>query len=85
VSLAIEIGELLEHFQWRTEDEVGAYLDDPKNLERVEEEVADVLIYSLLLAHGLGADVPEIVRRKIRRNARKYPEETYRGRAHVGE
>ena len=83
VSLAIEVGELLEHFQWRRDDEVQAYLDDPKTIARVEEEVADVLIYALLLAHGLGSDVPEIIRRKIRRNSRKYPVEKYRGRAHV--
>jgi NTP pyrophosphatase (non-canonical NTP hydrolase) len=85
VSLAIEIGELLEHVQWRTDEEIRRYLENRENRTALEEELADVLIYALLLAHDLGSDVKEIVRDKIRKNELKYPADRYRGRAHLDE
>ena len=70
-SIAIEAGELLECYQW----------SNNPDLEKVEEELADVLNYCLQLASKLGMDPLEIVRKKMLLNAKKYPVEKSRGRS----
>lgn len=70
-SIAIEAGELVECYQW-----------SPDAVEQdVRRELADVLIYSLLLAARLGVDVDEVISNKLKENALKYPVEQSRGRA----
>lgn len=70
-SIAIEAGELLECFQWSPDADEA----------EVRRELADVLIYCLLLADRLGADVDDVIGAKIEENARKYPVERARGRS----
>lgn len=68
ISISIEAAELLEDFQWiNSEDALKT------NKENIREEIADVLIYSLMLCSDLGLDVKEIVEDKIVKNGRKYP------------
>lgn len=71
-SIAIEAGELLECYQW------GHEATDSK---AVEEELADVLNYALQMAAKLNLDPAEIVRKKMKINAAKYPVEKSRGRS----
>ncbi|MGB9802771.1 nucleotide pyrophosphohydrolase [Desulfofundulus sp.] len=75
MSVAIEAAELMELFQWSDERELT-----PELLLRVEEELADVLIYCLAMANAAGIDLARAVKRKMEANARKYPADTYRGR-----
>ena len=70
-SIAIEAGELLECFQW----------SDTADISAVEEELADVLNYCLQLAAKMNMDPAEIIRKKIKRNAEKYPVEKSKGRS----
>lgn len=63
-SIVIEASELLENFQWGMET---------MDLENVKEELADVLIYSLAMAHDMKFDVETIIRDKLKKNAIKYP------------
>ena len=70
-SIAIEAGELLECYQW----------SDNADPEAVEEELADVLNYCLQMAAKLNFDPAEIVRKKMKKNAEKYPVEKSRGRS----
>ena len=77
IALSVEAAELLEHFQWLSEDDsrrLGA--DD---LGKVRAELADVLIYLVRLADELGVDLAEAARNKLEANARKYPVDTARG------
>ena len=76
VSISIEAAELLEVFQWGIKEEV-----DPEKIEKIKEELADVLIYSLSLANTLELDVGTIVKDKIKRNVEKYPVELAMGSA----
>jgi NTP pyrophosphatase (non-canonical NTP hydrolase) len=69
-AINIEAGELLECFQWST---------DEYNKEEVKEELADVIIYCLLMSDALDADIEEIVKKKIKKNDRKYPVEKAKG------
>ena len=70
VSLSLEASELLENFQWKTSEEAVKV-----NLENIKDELADVLIYAMLLANDLGLDVEKIVKNKIGKNEMKYPVE----------
>ncbi len=73
-ALGIEAAELNEVFLWKT-TEASRDVD----LERVREELADVLAYALLLADTFDLDPQEIVLQKIQKNAEKYPVEKSRG------
>ena len=75
ISLSLEAAELLEVFQWS-----GADLECRERLPELREELADVVMYAVLLADRLGLDLDEIVLEKLRRNAEKYPAEKARGR-----
>lgn len=70
-SIVIEAAELLECFQW----------DDPADLEKVRDELADVLTYCNLLAGRLGLDPDQIVLDKLKITEVKYPIEKARGRS----
>jgi dCTP diphosphatase len=78
LSIAIEAGELLEVFQWR--DLQAADLT-PGDRARIAEEVADVVMYCMLLADKAGIDLPDALAAKLARNREKYPVEKARGRA----
>ena len=70
-SVSIEAAELLENYQWGS----------PAKLENVQDELADVLTYCLLLADKLGMDPNEIVLEKLAKTQQKYPVEKARGRS----
>ncbi|EAD3877348.1 nucleotide pyrophosphohydrolase [Listeria monocytogenes] len=63
ISLSLEASELLECFQWKT-DEVAL----KENREEILKEVADVMIYALQIAESMGADGEELVRLKLAEN-----------------
>ena len=68
LSISLEAAELLEVFQWS-----GADVSADKKLDKIKEELADVLIYSCIMANDLGLSIDEIVQAKIDVNKRKYP------------
>ena len=68
ISLSLEASELLEIFQWS-----GTDLQCREKKAKVEEELADVLCYSILMADIWDLDLDEIVRKKVLRNEEKYP------------
>ncbi len=73
VALSIEAGELLEAFLWKDAEDA--------KIEKVKEELADVLAYALLLGHYYGLDLEEVVREKVKKNGEKYPIEKAKGSA----
>lgn len=70
-SISIESAELLENFQW----------DNDYDIKHVEEELADVLIYSYLMAITMNVDIKEIMLKKIEKNEEKYPVNKSRGKS----
>jgi NTP pyrophosphatase (non-canonical NTP hydrolase) len=81
LSLTLEAAELLELMQWRNGREVEQHLASPEPRRCLQEELADVLGWVLLLAHDQRIDLSEAFRRKIELNRRKYPIEKARGSA----
>jgi NTP pyrophosphatase (non-canonical NTP hydrolase) len=71
--LSIEAGELLECFLWKKPEEA-----DPA---KIREELADVIVYALLIAAQANIDIPEAVRAKLETNAAKYPVDKAKGRS----
>lgn len=80
-AIAIEAAELQEHFLWKSPNEIEDEITQPTQKQAVAEELADVLIFSLLLAHEIGVDPTEMVLSKLKSNAKKYPVEKARGSA----
>ena len=76
-ALAVEAAELLEPFQWLTDEQ--ARNPSAETRIAVEEELADVLLYLVRLADRLDVDLAAAGRAKILRNAEKYPVEKSRG------
>ena len=70
LAISLEASELLENFQWKNSQEA---LEE--NMENIKDELADVLIYSLMLAHDLDLNVSDIIHNKVQKNAKKYPVE----------
>jgi NTP pyrophosphatase (non-canonical NTP hydrolase) len=80
MALAIEAAELMEHFQWLGVEASRRAGDDPRRLAAIQEEVADILCYTLAIANELGMDLSQCLRAKMVRNAEKYPVDQIRGR-----
>jgi dCTP diphosphatase len=77
VSLALEAAELLELTQWRTGPELLEHLKIHR--EDVADELADILGWVLVMAHDQGIDLGDAVKKKLEKNAVKYPVEKARG------
>lgn len=70
ISISLEAAELLEVFQWS-----GTDVTANNKINKIREELADVIIYSCLMANDLGLNISEIVTAKLEENNRKYPVE----------
>lgn len=81
MALSVEASELLEIFQWLTEEEVAQMQRDPQLMKRTEEEIADVFVYLVRMLQKTGIDLQAAVERKMIQNALKYPVELAFGSA----
>ena len=79
MALIAEAAELIEHFQWLTEDQ-SHQLDEQKRHE-VSLELADILIYLIRTADTLGIDLLQAAHQKIALNESRYPVDRVRGQA----
>jgi dCTP diphosphatase len=80
MSLAIEVAELMEHFQWISMAESRLLTDNPKAKNEIADEMADVFCYLLGMANAMNIDLSSAVQDKMIRNRAKYPAEQYRGK-----
>ena len=80
-AISIEAAELLELFLWQTSADVRRSMKDPKFKKTVEEELADVLCFSLNFANVAGIDIARAVKDKVEANRLKYPIGKARGRS----
>ena len=75
LALSIESAELNEIFLWRSESSLSK-----AELKHVDEELADILMYAILIAEKRGVSIPEIINRKLKKNGKKYPVNKSRGK-----
>jgi NTP pyrophosphatase (non-canonical NTP hydrolase) len=81
MAIAVEAGELMDHFRWVANDRSRQVLDDPRSRAGIEEEAADVLILLAEFADVCGIDLLAAAGRKLEANALRYPVELSRGKA----
>ncbi len=81
MALAAEAGELMEHFLWATPEASRTIALDAVKRKKIEEELADVVIYALEFANMTGMDVAAVIEAKMAANAAKYPVEKAKGRS----
>ena len=80
-AIAIEAAELQQEFLWKTTEEAKRALQDVSKKSAVEEELADILIFTLLMTKDIGSDPADIILRKLDKNAARYPVEKAKGSA----
>ncbi len=78
VSIILEASELLEHFQWKTIEEVEEYAR--QNHDEIKDEIADIALYLFELADNLSIDLISAMEKKLAKNEKKYPVEKARGK-----
>jgi dCTP diphosphatase len=78
VSIILEASELLEHFQWKTIEEVEKYVK--QNNAQIQDEIADIALYLFELADNLGINLIGAMEEKLKKNAMKYPVEKAKGK-----
>ena len=79
MALAVEAAEILEHFQWLTEEQSRDL--EEEQLAKVRDELGDVLIYLVRLSDVLGVDLLKAAEDKLEKNAEKYPVDKVKGKA----
>jgi NTP pyrophosphatase (non-canonical NTP hydrolase) len=75
----LEAGEVMEHFQWKTKEEIEVHIRTHK--EDIADELADVLHYLLILSRDLEIDLIEAEKIKMQKSALKYPVEKSKGKS----
>lgn len=73
MSIAIEAAELLEHFQWVTNEEGQDLLLNEEHKAEIGAELADVLIYAISFANQAGLDISQIIHDKMAKNEHRFP------------
>ncbi|MFH1200772.1 MAG: nucleotide pyrophosphohydrolase [bacterium] len=78
ISLSLEAAEVLEHFQWKSKEEIEEYIKTHK--EHIGEELADVFYWVLLMANDLDIDIEKALKLKMKENEKKYPIKKAKGK-----
>lgn len=78
LSLVLEAGEVMEHFQWKSPQEMDLHIK--QNRQEISEELADVLYWVLLMSHDLKIDIEKALDKKIDINNQKYPVKKSKGK-----
>lgn len=81
MAIAAEAGELLEHFLWMESETSRSVTRDPERMNRIREEIADIVIYCIEFANMTDTDLAAAISSKMQRNAEKYPVEKAKGRS----
>jgi len=79
MALSVEVAEIVEHFQWLTEEQSCNL--DARTIEKLKDEIGDVQIYLARLADQLGISPLDVAEEKLKKNATKYPIDKAKGNA----
>ena len=78
MALSVEVAEIVEHFQWLTQEQSFGLIGDKR--EQIKDEIGDVLIYLVNLSDKCGIDPLQAAHDKIEKNRAKYPSDKVRGK-----
>ena len=80
MSISIEAAELMEIFQWSSNDESSQIMDTKDSRIHATEEVADILIYTIAFCNRNNIDISEAILNKLKKNKKKYPKDKFKGK-----
>lgn len=80
-AIAIEAAELQEVLLWKNDEQATEMLEDERGAKRIRHELADLLIYTLLMAASVGVDPADAIREKLSHNGINYPVNDSKGRS----
>jgi NTP pyrophosphatase (non-canonical NTP hydrolase) len=80
MAMAIEVGELMEHFQWLRSGELAQVRESTEQMAEIREELADVGWFLLSFANAMNIDLASAMEAKMAKNKTKYPAEEFKGR-----
>lgn len=78
LSLSLEAGEVMEHFQWKNMEEMKKHVEEHR--EEIGDELADVLYWVVLMSNDMDIDILQALDRKMKKNEAKYPEDKAKGK-----
>ncbi len=79
LALVSEVGELADCYRWLNEEELQELHADFNQREKVADEMADILLFLIMLAHSTNIDLMDAAQKKLAKNEKKYPVESSRG------
>ena len=79
IGIVTEASELLEHFRFKSENQVDEMLQDPSKRQEISEEMADVLYFLVRLSQRYDIDLTTELNKKIEKNEKKYPVDKVKG------
>ncbi|HVZ11576.1 MAG TPA: nucleotide pyrophosphohydrolase [Patescibacteria group bacterium] len=79
LSMVLEAGEVLEHFQWKNGHDLATHLE--KNKDELSKELMDTLAYLLILTHDLDIDIEKSFDKKLMEDTKKYPISKSKGKS----
>lgn len=79
IALVSEVGELAECYRWLNDREMATIHTDPAKKKKVEEEIADIIMYLIILSYKTDIDIFKAIDEKIEKNRKKYPVEKSKG------
>lgn len=72
IAIGAEVGELMECFQWKTDDDIAGMIAHGET-QNAADEIADIYMYLVSLCSSMNIDLDQTVERKIEKNRAKYP------------
>jgi len=79
IALVSEVGELAELYRWLNTEEVNRVHADPAKKKKIEEEIADIMMYLIMLSYKTDIDIIKAIHNKLEKNRLKYPVEKSKG------
>jgi NTP pyrophosphatase (non-canonical NTP hydrolase) len=79
IGISTEAGELLDHFRFKTRDQMSAMMEDASRKEEISDELADVFFFVLRFAQKNDIDLSQAFFNKMEKNAKKYSVEEFKG------
>ncbi len=79
IAMVSEVGELADCLRWLKEDEIQKIKDDPNKKEKIEDEIADILYWLIILSDKMDIDLLKACEKKLEKTKLKYPVEKVKG------
>ena len=81
LAMIAEVGELAECYRWLSKEQLDLIHQDPEKKKKIEEEIADILIYLIMISYKSDIDMVKAVNEKLEKNEKKFPVNVVKGKS----